>query len=131
MSVPGDNPATPPFDPAPVPRLDGKAAWCEASQLAHGWARGLSHGHEHLAEDVAQEALLLASKNATTIHGNWKAWLHTVVSRLAIKKLKAERAERKCRDTEPDVTADLPAKGPWPQECVIERENHEELSRWL
>jgi len=130
MSVPGDNPAIPPSDPAPNPCLDGDAAWSEADRLAHVWARGFLRNKD-LAADTAQDALLLLKKNAHNIHANWKAWLHRVVSRLASRKRRAECAEKSRHDSAPDTLATLPAKLSWAHERMVERENWEECSRFL
>jgi DNA-directed RNA polymerase specialized sigma24 family protein len=96
MSVAGDNPATPPSDPAPLPPPEDHKAWRAITRAAHAIAQQqFPRRDQHLLEDVVQESLL----NLQRYHGRpllvgWMPLLATIILRTGGRRLKVEQARR-------------------------------------
>jgi RNA polymerase sigma factor (sigma-70 family) len=132
MQVSDDNPP-PPKDPPLGTAADRESfPWQEASDFANIQARQfLRSRRSHMAEEVAQEALVRLSRNLARIKGDWRPYLCQIVQNRARTHLRRELTRQKALPVARDEGSDPLDGHPGPALQAFLNECHAELPALL
>jgi RNA polymerase sigma factor (sigma-70 family) len=106
--------------------------WDEAARVATEHARRcVAPRWSHLAEDIAQDALIRLTRNLDRVQVNWPGYLCVIVQNTAKTHLRRELTRLRALPVAPDETSDPPDGQPGPAVQAFLNECHADLPALL